>query len=237
VYGAASRGFKAGGFNAASPSGREAYEEEHTWSVEGGLKTSWMNGRVTANAAVFRIDWDELQLNLPNPAVPGQFFIDNAGAAASTGLEVEANALALDGVELFGALGYTHARFDDDVVIGGVIVGGNEIPNTPDFTATFGVQLSRMLRPRTSIYGRAEATVHGAYHYDEANTESQETYSLANFRAGVRFDPVFVEAWVRNAFDKEYIPIAFEYRTFAPSGFIGEMGRPRTFGVNVGVAF
>ena len=49
---------------------------------------------------------------------------------------------------------------------------------------------------------------------------------------------MFVEAWIRNAFDTQYIPIAFQYdRSLAPSGFIGEMGRPRTFGVNVGVSF
>ena len=65
-------------------SGSEAYGEEHTWNVEGGLKTTWAGGRVTANAAVFRIDWDDLQLNLPDPAVPAQFYIANVGGATST---------------------------------------------------------------------------------------------------------------------------------------------------------
>ena len=60
-------GYKAGGFNPASPAGSEAYGEEHTWHVEGGVKTLWASGRVSANAAVFYIDWDDLQLNLPNP--------------------------------------------------------------------------------------------------------------------------------------------------------------------------
>ena len=75
------RGFKAGGFNPASPPGSEAYGEEPTWHVEGGAKTSWANGRVLANAAVFFIDWDDLQLNLPNPRVPAQFYIANVGGA------------------------------------------------------------------------------------------------------------------------------------------------------------
>jgi hypothetical protein len=42
---------------------------------------------------------------------------------------------------------------------------------------------------------------------------------------------------VRNAFDTRYIPVAFAYGQLAQSGFIGEMGRPRTFGVSGGVTF
>ena len=66
VYATVGRGFKAGGFNPASPAGSESYGEEHTWNLEGGVKTAWAGGRVTANASAFLIDWDDLQLNLPN---------------------------------------------------------------------------------------------------------------------------------------------------------------------------
>ena len=36
------------------------------------------------------------------------------------------------------------------------------------------------------------------------------------------------ELLIRNAFDTRYIPLAFPYPSFAPSGFMGEMGAPRT---------
>ena len=78
---------------------------------------------------------------------------------------------------------------------------------------------------------------YGAFQYDDANTAGQEAYSLANFRTGVRGTRLFAEAWVRNAFDTRYIPIAFAYRNFAPSGFVGEMGPPRTFGITGGITF
>jgi outer membrane receptor protein involved in Fe transport len=78
---------------------------------------------------------------------------------------------------------------------------------------------------------------YGAYFYDEANTAGQDAYALANVRAGARGRLLFAEAWVRNAFDARYIPVAFAYGALTPSGFVGEMGRPRTFGVTVGVRF
>ena len=88
-----------------------------------------------------------------------------------------------------------------------------------------------------TLFGRAEAVFYGEMEYDDANTARQEAYSVANFRAGVRGGFLFAEAWVRNAFDTRYIPVAFAYGPFAPSGFVGESGRPRTFGISGGVGF
>jgi outer membrane receptor protein involved in Fe transport len=47
----------------------------------------------------------------------------------------------------------------------------------------------------------------------------------------------FFDVWVRNAFDTRYVPVAFPYPGLAPSGFVGENGAPRTFGVRAGVNF
>ena len=238
VYVAAGRGFKAGGFNAASPAGSDAYGVEHTWNLEGGAKTAWAGGRVTANAAVFRIAWDDLQLNLPDPDVLAQFYIANVGGAVSKGAEFELRARVQPGVELFSAVGYTDARFNDGSISSGVDVAGNDIPNTPDYTATFGVHVSHALRADETVFARAEVTRYGAFKYDDLNTAGQRAYSLASVRAGLSRGSVFAEAWVRNMFDTRYIPVALPFDPqLAPSGFLGESGAPRTFGISGGVTF
>ena len=237
VYATVGNGFKAGGFNPAAPAGSESYGEEHTWNVEGGVKTTWADGRVTANLSVFLIDWDDLQLNLPNLSVPGQFYIANVGTARSTGVELELNGRAHPRVDVFGTLGYTRARFGDGAVSSGVDVSDNDIPNTPEYTASLGAQVNHPVTAAVTVYGRGEVGFSGAFRYDDLNREGQDAYSLANFRAGARGRHVFGEVWIRNAFDTRYIPVAFAYGQLAPSGFIGEMGRPRTFGVTGGVTF
>jgi iron complex outermembrane receptor protein len=236
AYFSVTNGFKAGGFNPASPAGSEAYGEEHSWNYEGGVKTAFAGRRATANVSVFSIDWQDLQLNVPNPQVPGQFYISSIGNARSSGIEADVRGRAREGVDLFGAFGYTHARFGDDTSAGGVAVGGNTIPNTPDYTFVLGTELSRAVRG-IRMYGRAEAVFYGAYEYDEANTTGQDAYSLTNFRAGARGKLVFAEFWMRNAFDTAYIPVAFPYPGLTASGFVGESGRPRTFGLTAGVSF
>jgi iron complex outermembrane recepter protein len=238
LYGTAARGFKAGGFNPASPPGTEAYDQEHSWNYEGGAKTSWLAERLVFNAAAFFIDWNDLQVNVPNPQVAAQFYIANAGNATSKGFEVELSALPRRDLDIFGGFGYTNARFGDGSVSGGVNVSGNKIAGTPDFTGNAGVQYSRPVRSSTTAFGRAEIVVYGSRQFDDANTQEQGAYSIVNFRGGVRGAHVFVEGWLRNTFDTFYVPVAFPYDPrLAQSGFIGESGAPRTFGVRAGVTF
>src|SRR5688572_6369009 len=235
-YASAARGYKAGGYNPAALPGNEAFGEEHAWHVEAGLKSSMAGGKVAATAAVFFIDWDDLQLNVPNPFVPGQFYIANVGGATSSGIEFDVTAKPTPMLDVFASFGYTNASFADGTTSMGVDVSGNKLPFTPDYTALFGAQLSREVTSSVNAFVRGEAVLSGAFQYDEANSRGQDAYSLVNVRAGARSKYLFGEVFVRNAFQTRYVPIAIPYQ-FAQSGFIGENGRPRTFGVSVGVTF
>ena len=238
IYGSVGRGFKAGGFNPASPPGSESYGEEGAWHVEGGVKSSLASGRVSMTAAVFAIDWTDMQLNLPNPFVPAQFYIANVGGATSSGVEFDVRARVHERFEVFGALGFTQARFDDGSISSGVDVSGNDLPSTPGHTATFGAVFTQALSGRFSFFASGEVVSYGSFEYDDLNTAGQDAYALTNLRAGVRAGGTFVEAWVRNAFDTAYVPVAFAYDpSSAPSGFLGEPGKPRTFGIRIGVTF
>ncbi|MSU58366.1 MAG: TonB-dependent receptor [Pedosphaera sp.] len=232
AYATVSRGFKAGGFNATSPAGTEKYTQENTWNYEAGFKSDWCNHRLTANLAAFYTDWDKLQLNVPNPFVPGQFYIANAGRAASKGVEFELNVRPIEGWDVFGSFGWNEAKF-----LSGSPTAGKRIPFTPDYTANAGMQYAFAPCKETTIYVRGEVFVSGRFHYDDQNTASQGAYAVANFRAGVRGKNWFVEGWVKNAFDQNYVPIALAYPGLAPSGYIGENGAPVTYGVTVGVKF
>ena len=237
VYATVGNGFKAGGFNPASPAGSEAYGEETTWNLEGGLKALFANGRVALNSAVFFIDWNDMQLNVPNLNVAGQIYIANVGGASSKGVEFDLTARAAPGLDLYGTFGYTNATFSAGSTSVGLDVSGNEIPNTPDYTASVGVQYGRSLSSSMSAYGRVDVAFTGAFRYDDANLQGQDAYSLTNFRGGVRAKLFFAEGWIHNAFNTTYIPVAFAYGPLAPSGFVGENGAPRTFGVRAGVMF
>ena len=144
---------------------------------------------------------------------------------------------AAPGVDLFTAVGYTHARFAEGSVSSGVNVEGNKIPNTPDYTASAGaaVLAQRSARRRSTAARMWCSTARSST--TTQNTLGQDAYSLVNLRVGVTGRFLIGELFVRNAFDTRYIPLAFPYPSFAPSGFMGEMGAPRTVGVSIGVRF
>jgi iron complex outermembrane receptor protein len=237
IYGTLAEGFKAGGFNAASPPGREAYGEEESWNYEGGVKTSLLNQRLAVSVAIFRIDWHDIQLTVPNPAVPAQFFISNTGEARSAGIELEVAARPYAGVDIFGSVGSSAARFNEGTTSAGIPVADNRLPDTPRYTGHAGAQVLRPLTGEVSLFVRGDVTVYGKRYYDEFNLESQDTYSLTNLQVGLRGGRLFGEGWMRNVFDTRYVPLALAYPGLAPSGYIAEPGAPRTFGVRFGVTF
>lgn len=242
VYGSISRGYRAGGFNPISPSGREAYDEEVSWNYEIGIKTTWLEERLRLNMAFFHISWDHLQLNLP---LGQTYYIANAGDAESTGVELDLFARPSRNWDIFGSFGYDRARYGDGStsirtdeygINTEVNVGGNELIFTPEYTASAGTQYSWDIGPDARIFIRAEINGYGRYFYNTANTESQDSHWLTNLRVGYQTSNWYIEAWMRNAFDEEYIPVAFEFPN-QQSGFLGENGAPRTIGLRVGIDF
>jgi iron complex outermembrane recepter protein len=252
-YVSVSRGYKAGGFNPAptgvsAPAGTESYGAERTWNYELGHKSRLLGDKLEATAAFFYIDWQNLQLNQQIPYSGGQYFIGNAGRANSKGLEVETRYHPFSWWDLFGMVGYTHARFllgssaynaNFDLTQG---VGGNALPYTPTFNANMGTQVSWAPCAYAKLYFRVQITKYGDIQYDASNAMGQESYQLVNFRGGVRAKHWFAEGWADNAFNAHYVPIAIPYAQplspfKAPSGYIGESGAPVTYGARGGINF
>ena len=162
LYASASRGFKAGGFNPAALPGSEAYGEEHAWHLEGGVKSTLAGGRVSASAAVFSIEWDDLQLNVPNPFVPGQFYISNVGGARSSGVEFDLTARPHPSIDLFASFGYTHARFARRHHGGRRRRRPTTSCPSPPTTPACSARSSRARsRSAVTLYGRGEVVMYG----------------------------------------------------------------------------
>jgi TonB-dependent siderophore receptor len=80
--------------------GRNGILEPETGEIyEEGLKTEWFDGQLGINAAVFRIDRDNVPIPDPNNR-PGENFSINAGLQRADGLELEINGAPLPGWNL-----------------------------------------------------------------------------------------------------------------------------------------
>jgi iron complex outermembrane receptor protein len=237
AYAGFSGGYKAGGFNTASVTGRTSYDQERSWNYEIGLKGRALQDKLGFQLAAFYTDWRNLQLNTPNAASLATFDVINAGNAVSKGLELSANYQATSSWTVFGSAGLQTARFLSGSIDSGAAIGGNKVPYTPNYTAAVGSQYNWELSHGWTLYARGDVNFLGGFVYDSSNAAGQGAYTLANFRVGVRRESWYSEFFVNNAFNTRYIPIAIPFPGLAASGYIGESGAPMTFGVRAGIKF
>ena len=115
-------GFRQGGINdsnSAQQLGVEippTYDPDTVLSIELGAKTSWVEDRVTANAAYFKMFWDDIQVSGQDPTGSVNF-IDNAAKAEIDGLEFELMATPTDAWLLTFAATWLDAQLTEDQVV------------------------------------------------------------------------------------------------------------------------
>lgn len=114
VYGNASTGFKAGGFNSfalsADPAEAE-FEEETVLGFELGAKATLMDGAAEINVAAFYTEFDDIQTALFTGST--SFIVQNAAAATSKGIEIEGRWAVTRNLLLTGGVGYVDFEYGD----------------------------------------------------------------------------------------------------------------------------
>lgn len=146
IYASATQGFRPGGVNQvvgisddqAAYAG--AYQSDSIWNYELGVKSSLLDYRLTLNANLFQIDWNNMQVRAT--ANNGSFaFVTNAGRTRIRGVELEAIGRPIDGLTLRASGSYTSARLRGNqiavpgVTISGAGLDGDYVPLTPKYTA------------------------------------------------------------------------------------------------------
>ena len=243
TYATAQEGFKSGGFNTSAPAGKEAFGSEHSWNYETGIKSSWLDHRLQANLAAYYINWTDMQLDVPTGS-PGVYYIDNVGTAYSFGLEGELTAKPAERWDIFTGASWGRAKFEQYVQPSGVSAAGNVLPFAPEINWNAGSQYRYQFDKNLYAFVRGEFVLISQYNYDASALAKQDMYSLTNFRVGIGGSTDLLggtatwrlEGHVDNAFNTVYAPLAFPFQ-LAQSGYVGENGPPRTFGVSLTLGF
>jgi iron complex outermembrane receptor protein len=245
AYASYGRGFKAGGYNVFSISMTDTaeYDPETVDSFELGVKSQFADDRVRLNAALFYMDYKDLQVNqlvLEN-GVP-QFTTSNAASATSQGLEVELAAQVAEGLEFDFAYGYTDATYDDfrNANFAGDDFSGNTLPEAAKHTVTTALNYRRSLGSSLEMTARADLSYRSSAFFEPDNVEQYEQgdYTLLGARLGLasadgRWG---VTAWGRNLADEEYVVFRGD-GVIVPGQSIQTLGLPRTYGVEVSIGF
>ncbi|MEM7581616.1 MAG: TonB-dependent receptor, partial [Cyanobacteria bacterium P01_A01_bin.80] len=127
TYASYTRGFRAGGINGnILPEGvSQTFDPEYSNNFEIGYKSNWFNNKLQVNVAAFHIDWKDLQFF--NSFGNFVFARTNVGDASSTGVELEAIAIPVKGLQIEANLGINDTEYKDFILSRDVF---NEITGT-----------------------------------------------------------------------------------------------------------
>ncbi|HEX8256069.1 MAG TPA: TonB-dependent receptor [Allosphingosinicella sp.] len=110
IYGTVSRGFRPGGINRRGT--LPPYAADFIDNYELGLKTSWLDNRLRFNAAIYQLDWTDIQLSFLGEN--GLSEVRNAGNARIRGAEVDVFARLAPGLTLSAGAAYNDAKITKD---------------------------------------------------------------------------------------------------------------------------
>ncbi len=137
LYLLAAEGVRSGGTNpnALATTVTPLFEPDTLRTYELGAKTQWLDGRLTANLALFYNDWTDLQVFTTQvasigPVPTAMAVVLNVGRAVSRGAELEFEALPYEGL----TIGLQLSMLDGEIVEGdssGVVADGAALPQTP----------------------------------------------------------------------------------------------------------
>ncbi|CAH0991620.1 Vitamin B12 transporter BtuB [Sinobacterium norvegicum] len=121
TYATVSSGFKSGGFDARSNNtpyptdgsdpGAFEFDDEEALNFEVGMKSRLLDGRATLNAAVYRTEYDDLQVSVFDGTLG--FNVGNAAGAVSQGFEVDGRFRATEHLTFSTSIAYLDFEFED----------------------------------------------------------------------------------------------------------------------------
>jgi iron complex outermembrane receptor protein len=248
AYATYARGYKAGGLNLSNintigfTAVDPVIDPETIDALEAGLKTSWLDKKLTANLAVFWTEdrnYQTTQVNLINSVSS----LTNAGEVRSAGVEADIQARPTEDLSLYASAAYTDAKYTSYKAAPCAIeirttstcdLSGQRLPGPPRWSASAGGEYSRPVSDALRAYVGADYS----YRSDVFTTAANSIYSripaygVLNLRAGVRADDGRweVQVWGRNVTDEVYWLSLSAANTGAISGTLGD---PSTWGVTL----
>jgi len=213
----------------------ESYDPETLWNYEMGVKTDLLDRRLRLNAAMFYMDWSDLQVafqeNLINSN--GDFIlfggVDNAESATSKGAEISATALLTENIIMNFNVGYLDAKFESFTALidrFNRVLDGRTMPNSPEWTVSADAEYDYRLNDNWDGYVRLEWT-----YRDEIRSTTTAliyegfpwevpSYNYFNLRAGFQYgENLKLVIYAENLFDKVYFTNAYQ-KAFAGGLFI-----------------
>ncbi|MDV6315654.1 TonB-dependent receptor [Idiomarina sp. HP20-50] len=253
MYASYSNGFKSGGIDmradvSLNPDADNPYDPETVDTVEFGVKSELLDGRMRLNAATFYSDYQDMQVTVQRAIEGGGVASQVLNAADSTvkGFEVESTFAATSTLNFTGSLGYIDAEFDSVAFFNPETQQVEDVSelwsfqNTPKVTANVGFTQEFALESGSLIWSANIAYRDDTQIFEVPSPLDEEAYSLTNTSVVwySNSGQWTVGLHAKNVFDEEYRVSGYNFgSTFGENIVTGYYGDPRTVSLSVAYRF
>jgi len=238
TYASYGQGFRSGGFNNQSAvaliaGATRIYPKEVSNTLEIGLKSQFMDRRVTLNVAAFNIDFKNQQFVRTDLAT-AQFAVLSMKKSSINGFEVEVTARPVRRLELGAAVGVADAVIKD--ADGRGLWAGMKSPQSYASTMNLSAQYVHPISDRMNLFARMDYERRGKIYFDEPNQFPFPATNFIDARLFLEFGNNSVGLYGRNL-TNERTPT--DFITPGPPGFAhGRLpNQPRQIGIEANVKF
>ena len=246
VYGQASQGYRAGGFNTAGTldqrfdgnqfAPEHDFDPDHFWNYELGTKLSVLDNRVRLRMALYYAAWRNIQSDQFLPS--GLTYAVNVGDGANRGLEAEASwranehwVLSFAGLVNDPQLVRVNSGFPSQRDAG--------LPGVASGSASLGVEYRRTLTRDLSLRAESRTTYVGPSHltFDAQPRYEMGDYFTGHIQAALEAKSWTATAFIDNSLDSRANTFAFGSPFRRPGDIVTTPLRPRTLGVRLEARF
>jgi iron complex outermembrane receptor protein len=216
-----SEGYRQGGLNSGPPC-QDPIPDEQTFCLkpeevlvtpdtttnyEIGLRSLWFDGRFLLNAAVYKIDWEDIQV-IGTSDVGEVPITVNGGSAETRGLEISTRWRITDALELAASMSFNEAELTSDapgLVDGADAFDGDRLAGTPEQQGTLLLDYTRPLAIGWDLHANYSLTAVSDVYTKVGlrnNGEVLPGYSLHGAALGLSNGSWTVTLFADNLFDK-----------------------------------
>jgi len=245
LYASVANSFRGGGLNARGGATVESYAAfgpEEATNYEVGFKGDLLDRHLRINAAAYYTDYTGIQRSTTLISPTGALItvVNNANSGEVYGAEVEVTARPVDNLTLGGAFNWTHTAYKDyfDAILGDRT---DELFAVPEYQFSATVKYVVPLGPdELSFFGayrwQDDVTFRSEATFDD--TVTQKAFGQLEGRIAYHMGNPDIELAVfgKNLTNEKYFTnfLAFDRNLGYNIGFVGE---PRTYGLELRIAF
>ena len=207
LYASGAKGYKSGGLNRQFDPVAQAilpFDKEESTAYELGIKTSLWGGRGQLNAAVFKSDYENYQLEELTNLVPQ---VKNVGDAEVTGLDMDFRFLLSDAFEVWGSFALLDAEMVNAV---DPSREGKTMPQSPEKSGSVSGKWS-VPAGSGDFDLSATWTYSDSFFFDLANDFEQSSYSTVSARVAWANETWGVALLGDNLTDEEFLAERFMF--------------------------